>query len=255
MTRSVPPRVGGMRHPAVPARRLDLVEVLHGRPVADPYRWLEDAGSAETRAVVGRPGPSSPASTSTPCPDDRAWRDGSPRCSRPARWAPRPGGPDVRSGRAAPPVRSTPCCSRATPTGVSASCSTRPRSTRPGRPPSTPGRRRRRAPAWRTSSRRAVTRSRCCTCSTSRPASGSTARSTAAATRRWPGCRAGTPSSTSAGSRPVTCRRGEESFHRRVWRHVVGSLRRTRTPSCGARAWTRRTTTAARCRRTAAGCS
>ena len=30
--------------------RLDLVEVLHGREVADPYRWLEDAGSPDTRA-------------------------------------------------------------------------------------------------------------------------------------------------------------------------------------------------------------
>ena len=32
------------------ARRLDLVEELHGHRVADPYRWLEDPGSAETRA-------------------------------------------------------------------------------------------------------------------------------------------------------------------------------------------------------------
>jgi prolyl oligopeptidase len=31
------------------ARRLDLVENLFGHPVADPYRWLEDAGLAETR--------------------------------------------------------------------------------------------------------------------------------------------------------------------------------------------------------------
>jgi prolyl oligopeptidase len=31
------------------ARRLDLVEDLFGHPVADPYRWLEDAGAAETR--------------------------------------------------------------------------------------------------------------------------------------------------------------------------------------------------------------
>jgi prolyl oligopeptidase len=30
------------------ARRLDLVENLYGHRVADPYRWLEDAGSAET---------------------------------------------------------------------------------------------------------------------------------------------------------------------------------------------------------------
>src|SRR5919201_1903126 len=38
----------GMRYP--PARRLDLVERLHGFEVADPYRWLEDPGSEETEA-------------------------------------------------------------------------------------------------------------------------------------------------------------------------------------------------------------
>ena len=32
-----------------PARRADLVEDLFGHHVADPYRWLEDAGTAETR--------------------------------------------------------------------------------------------------------------------------------------------------------------------------------------------------------------
>jgi prolyl oligopeptidase len=39
-----------IRYP--PARADDLVETLHGVPVPDPYRWLEDAGSAETRAWV-----------------------------------------------------------------------------------------------------------------------------------------------------------------------------------------------------------
>jgi prolyl oligopeptidase len=34
------------------ARRLDAVEELHGRRVADPYRWLEDAAGDETRAWV-----------------------------------------------------------------------------------------------------------------------------------------------------------------------------------------------------------
>jgi prolyl oligopeptidase len=33
-----------------PAQRLDLVENLHGRMVADPYRWLEDSADPRTRA-------------------------------------------------------------------------------------------------------------------------------------------------------------------------------------------------------------
>ena len=39
-----------IRYP--PARADDLVETLHGVPVPDPYRWLEEAGSPETRAWV-----------------------------------------------------------------------------------------------------------------------------------------------------------------------------------------------------------
>ncbi|MDL4819404.1 prolyl oligopeptidase family serine peptidase [Actinomadura opuntiae] len=35
--------------PYPPARRQDIVEDIHGHRVADPYRWLEDAESAETR--------------------------------------------------------------------------------------------------------------------------------------------------------------------------------------------------------------
>ena len=38
-----------MTTPSYPdAPRLDLTETLHGRPVADPYRWLEDPASEET---------------------------------------------------------------------------------------------------------------------------------------------------------------------------------------------------------------
>ena len=39
-----------MKYPET--RRSDLVETLHGVRVADPYRWLEDADSRETRAWV-----------------------------------------------------------------------------------------------------------------------------------------------------------------------------------------------------------
>ena len=35
-----------------PTRAEDLEEVLHGETVADPYRWLEDGESSETRAWV-----------------------------------------------------------------------------------------------------------------------------------------------------------------------------------------------------------
>src|SRR5579863_2201923 len=35
-----------------PARRDDVVDDLHGVRVPDPYRWLEDQSSAETRAWI-----------------------------------------------------------------------------------------------------------------------------------------------------------------------------------------------------------
>ena len=38
------------QYPSV--RRSDLVEILHGHEIADPYRWLEDPDSAETKQFV-----------------------------------------------------------------------------------------------------------------------------------------------------------------------------------------------------------
>ena len=40
-----------MTTPSYPdAARLDLTEAIHGRQVADPYRWLEDPGSSQSKS-------------------------------------------------------------------------------------------------------------------------------------------------------------------------------------------------------------
>src|SRR5213595_204042 len=38
--------------PAVPTRHVDQVDDYHGTKIADPFRWLEDDNSAETKAWV-----------------------------------------------------------------------------------------------------------------------------------------------------------------------------------------------------------
>ena len=45
---ATPRSTGPVGYP--PAERLDLVESLHGRPVADPYRWLENPQDPRTQA-------------------------------------------------------------------------------------------------------------------------------------------------------------------------------------------------------------
>ncbi|MFT3771736.1 MAG: prolyl oligopeptidase family serine peptidase [Minicystis sp.] len=49
---AVAPAIAGGQISYPPARKGDVVETRHGETVADPYRWLEDLGSAETRAWV-----------------------------------------------------------------------------------------------------------------------------------------------------------------------------------------------------------
>ena len=39
-----------MKYP--PAKKTDVIDDYHGTKIADPYRWLEDADSAETAAWV-----------------------------------------------------------------------------------------------------------------------------------------------------------------------------------------------------------
>lgn len=54
-----------------PAERIDLVEVLHGRPVADPYRWLEDPADPRTeRWAAGQDELARSYLTSLPARDD-----------------------------------------------------------------------------------------------------------------------------------------------------------------------------------------
>ena len=90
------------------------------------------------------------------------------------------------------------------------------RSTRPAPPRSTPGRRARRAGCSPCRCPAAATRSRCCACSTSRPASRSTGRSTAAATPPSPGSPAASAFFYVRRLPPDAVPAGEEQFHRRV---------------------------------------
>ncbi|MEP7122231.1 MAG: prolyl oligopeptidase family serine peptidase [Byssovorax sp.] len=44
------PSVPRLLPPPPPTRRDEVVDTLHGKPIADPYRWLEDGRSPEVRA-------------------------------------------------------------------------------------------------------------------------------------------------------------------------------------------------------------
>ena len=118
--------------PAYPrAERLDLVDHLHGRAVADPYRWLEDPDDPRTRGVVrraGRAGPRPPRRAARPRPARHHADDAWPRR---AGSGCRSGGPGAASRPAASRARSTASCTSPSPTARSACCSTPSRSTRP----------------------------------------------------------------------------------------------------------------------------
>jgi len=71
--RAGPAIAGSIEYPA--ARRGDVVDVLHGERVADPYRWLEDLGGSETRAWVA----AEDAVTRRWRPGSRKWRSSQSR--------------------------------------------------------------------------------------------------------------------------------------------------------------------------------
>ena len=75
MTASGPPATAAdPQPPGYPAaRRDDLAEDLHGHRVPDPYRWLEDAASADTREWLAAQD-ALWAGTRPACPGGPGWR-------------------------------------------------------------------------------------------------------------------------------------------------------------------------------------
>ena len=96
-----------LRYPDAP--RLDIAEQIFGHVVRDPYRWLEDADSAGTRAWQAAQDALF-AEYAASLPAAAGWRRGSPSSRRRARSAAglarRP--PVLHAPHA--PIRSTPCC-------------------------------------------------------------------------------------------------------------------------------------------------
>ena len=90
--------------------RLDLVEELHGRPVADPYRWLEDAADAATEAWSQAQDALFEQQRAQWPGRDRLRTRVQRAAGRRRRHARRSGAASGSSSCAAPPSRSTPCC-------------------------------------------------------------------------------------------------------------------------------------------------
>ncbi len=70
-----------MQHPGMLQVRRDesIVEKLHGKEIADPYRWLDDPDSAETKACESPYGP--PSSDRQGQPSSAVARNAAGRCS------------------------------------------------------------------------------------------------------------------------------------------------------------------------------
>ena len=125
-----PPLPGARRLPCGHARypdalRDDLVEDLHGHAVADPYRWLEDADVAARRRAWRRRRTRSAREHLDAPARPRAAARAAAALLAPAPPACPPGAADrAFSTRRAARARSTPCCSCASRTAASGCCST-----------------------------------------------------------------------------------------------------------------------------------
>ena len=83
-----------MKPPYPESRRGDVVETMHGQPIADPYRWLEDPDAPETAAWVAAQNEVTEAYLAS-LPD----RDWFATTMRAVVGRPRAGVPMVRGGR------------------------------------------------------------------------------------------------------------------------------------------------------------
>nr|BFE82229.1 hypothetical protein GCM10020093_048300 [Planobispora longispora] len=119
------------RQPYPPARRDDVVDDLHGTPVPDPYRWLEDPDDPATKEWLSAQETLFTAGTAA-LPGRERFRARVAELLKSGSV----GAPVWRGERRMfmrrTPSRSTPCSTPSTPAAPSGRCWTRWRSTRPG---------------------------------------------------------------------------------------------------------------------------
>ncbi len=197
----------GLSYP--PAARLNLTETFHGREVSDPYRWLEDPGSPQTRAwlqaqdelyagyLAGLSGRERFAARLAELL--AAGAVGTPVWRGQRQFYTRREADQEHAVLYTATARACPGEPAAT-ARASGRWSTRWRQIRPAPPRWTAGSPIMRAGCWPTSCQKAAGKSPCCESWTSAPAWTWTAPSTAAGIRRWPGCPAGRRSTTAVGS-------------------------------------------------------